>query len=171
MIPKTPVPQPGDFILTNIAGRGGRLITVGQFLNGTGFSKYEHAALCVGDGRVIEMAGYGIREDSLEKYQNIPHRYSTGLIDLTVKERKDIILASRQYLAQKIGYSWPDYGALALRRFHIPAPHLKAYVESTGHMICSQLVAACYRDGGHPLYDHWTGYVTPGDLDKLLDEA
>lgn len=171
MMPKQAVPQPGDFILTDISSGGGKLITIGQFLNGTGFSKYEHVALCVGDGRIIEMAGKGIREDSLEKYRNTAHRYSTGLIDLTDKERKEIVLASRRYLAEKIGYSWPLYGALALRRFHIPVPHLKAYIANTGHMICSQLIAACYRDGGHPLYDHWTGWVTPGDLNKLLDHA
>lgn len=171
MMPKMVAPQPADFILTNIAGRGGKLIAIMQFLNGTGFSKYEHAALCIGEGRVIEMTGGGIHEDSLEKYRNIPHRYSTGLISLTDQERSEIVLAGRRYLAAKIGYSWPDYGALVLRRFHIPAPHLKAYIESTGHMICSQLVAACYRDGGHPLYDHWTGYVTPGDLNQLLDTA
>jgi hypothetical protein len=170
-MPKALVPLPGDFILTNIAGRGGHAISILQFLNGTGFSKYEHVALCVGDGRIIEMLGNGIQEASLDKYRGVSHRWSTNLIPLTDQERNEIVLAGRRYLAQRIGYSWFDYAALVLRRFHIPAPHLKAYVESTGHMICSQFVAACYLDGGHPLYDHWTGYVTPGDLNQLLDAA
>lgn len=170
-MPTQLVPLPGDFVLAHIQDKAGYLITIAQILNGTGFSDYEHAALCIGDGRAIEMAGKGIQEVSLDKYRGVPHRWSTGLISLTEKERSEIVLAGRRYLAQKIGYSWLDYAALVLRRFHIPAPRLKNYVASTGHMICSQLVAACYLDGGHPLYDHWTGYVTPGDLNQLLDAA
>ncbi len=161
-------PQPADFILVHIPGDAGRLIQVLQALNGT-FTDYEHVALNIGQGAVIEMANGGIQLARLDKYDNVPHRWSTGLIPgLTDQERFDIVEAGQRYLAQHIGYSWEDYGALAARRLHIPAPGLRRYIESTGHMICSQLIAATYRDGGHPLYPYWTGYTTPGDLNQLL---
>ncbi len=163
-----PDPQPADFILVHMKGLGGRLIQALEFLDGTGFDDYEHVALYIGNGVVIQMLNRGISVGKVSDYDDVPHRWSSGRIDLNADERFNIVTAGRKYLSQNIGYSWADYGALVLRHFRIPAPHLRRYIESTGHMICSQLIAACYRDGGHPLYSYWTGYVTPGDLNQLL---
>lgn len=165
----TIVPQPADFVLVHIPGQGGTVIQVLQYLDGTGFSDYEHVALYAGGGTVIEMASHGIQSASLSKYDRVPHRWSSGIIPLTIDERAAIVQAANIYLSRNIGYSWEDYGALAARHLHIPVPGLREYIANTGHMICSQLIAACYSDGGHPLYDRWTGYTTPGDLNQLLD--
>lgn len=66
-------------------------------------------------------------------------------------------------------YSVADYFALAAHRLHIPAPHLKRYVRSSGHMICSQLADAAAAEGGWHLFEdgRWPGDVTPGDLYRL----
>jgi hypothetical protein len=66
-------------------------------------------------------------------------------------------------------YSALDYLALATHRLHIPASGLRAYIGSTGHMICSQLVDEAARRGGWHLFDdgRWPGYVTPGALTRL----
>jgi uncharacterized protein YycO len=161
-------PGLADFILVHIPGQGGKIIQMLQFLDGTGYSDYEHVALYIGGGVVIEMASGGIQADKVAKYDDRPHRWSTGKIPLSNQQRNGIVSAGQEYLAAGTGYSWEDYAALALRHFHIPAPGLQKYIASTGHMICSQLIAACYRDGGAPLYDRWTGYVTPGDLNVKL---
>jgi hypothetical protein len=68
-----------------------------------------------------------------------------------------------------VPYSFLDYGALALHRLHIPAPGLRAYIQDSGHAICSQLVDEGARRGGWQLFDdqRWEGYVTPGALRRL----
>jgi hypothetical protein len=66
-------------------------------------------------------------------------------------------------------YSELDYLAQAAHRLHIPSKHLKAYVESSGHLICSQLADRAASLGGWHLFDdgRWDGYVPPCDLYKL----
>jgi len=161
-------PKPGDFGLVHMGGDAGKLIRLGQWLNGSGFADYEHAFVYVGKdfaGRdlIVEAEPSGAHRTALH-YSDI--LWSSGIINPTTDQRTDIVHAALSYVG--VGYSWVDYFSLAARRLHIPAPHLKAYVASSGHMICSQLVARCYSDAGCPLYDRWTGYVTPGDLCQLL---
>lgn len=164
-------PKPGDYILVHIPGQGGTTINILQMLNGSGFGAFEHAALYVGNEQAIEMGSKaGIRTARVAGYLTKPHRWSSGLISLTDKQRTDIVAVARKYLELKVGYSWEDYAALALRRFRIPAPHLKKYIEDTNHMMCSQFVDRCYMEGGVHLFDdhRWPGYVTPGDLNVRL---
>jgi uncharacterized protein YycO len=160
-------PLPGDFELTHISGSVGIGIRIGQFLNGDGFKDFEHARLYLGDGKCIEAEPGGARVADVRLYDSVSHRWSTGIIQLTDAERAKIVAAGYSYVG--VPYSFADYFALAADRLHIPAPHLDTYVKSTGHMICSQLVARCYFDAGHPLFAGWTGDVTPGDLTNLLD--
>jgi hypothetical protein len=65
-----------------------------------------------------------------------------------------------------VGYSFLDYDAIAAHRLHLPVPGLRAYIGSTGHLICSQLCDQAYADVGAHLYadGRWPGYVTPLDL-------
>jgi cell wall-associated NlpC family hydrolase len=95
--------------------------------------------------------------------------WSTGKIPLTDGQRDRIVQAAIGYIGTP--YSFLDYLALALHHWHIPIPQLKAYVKSTGHMICSQYVDRCYQDAGIQLFKdppRWNGYVTPSDLAKLI---
>lgn len=157
--------KPGDFGLVHMGGDNGRLIRLGQWLNGSGFSDYEHAFIYIGNGEIVEAEPDGARR-TVCRYSGV--LWSSGIINPTDNQRAGIVKGASMYAQLHTPYSWADYASLALRRFHIPAPHLKAYVASSGHMICSQLVAKCYSGAGCPLYDRWTGYVTPGDLCQLL---
>ncbi|MFF0389284.1 hypothetical protein ACFYS8_11380 [Kitasatospora sp. NPDC004615] len=163
-------PRPGDFAVVRMDGRTGRLIRIGQFLNGDGFSDYEHAFVFVGDGHVVEAQPGGATLDPLGDYDGHPVLWSTGRIPLTDDQRTAITTAARSYLGTP--YSFTDYLALAAHRLHLPAgPPLRKYVASTKHMICSQLVDQCYQDAGVHLFDdhRWPGYVTPADLANLLN--
>ncbi|SRR5712691_9546643 len=162
-----PQPEIADFILVRMGRPAGGFVRLLQKLNGSGFADYEHVALYAGAG-LVEMSAGGIRLVNSDKYDNIKHRWSTGHIQLTGRQRYDIAASAVRYLTAGISYSWADYAALVLRRFHVPWPGLRAYIARTRSMICSQLLVRCYLDGGAPLYKRWTGYVTPGDLDKLL---
>lgn len=154
-----------------MGGDSGKLIRVGQWLNGSGFADYEHAFIYVGQAggltpisdAIIEAEPSGAHLTALH-YSGV--LWSSGIIHPTDAQRSAIVNAALSYVG--VGYSVADYFSLAARRLHIPAPHLKAFVASSGHMICSQLVARCYANAGCPLYDRWTGYTTPGDLAQLL---
>ncbi|MHB9862020.1 hypothetical protein [Streptomyces sp. YIM S03343] len=162
-------PQPGDIGLTSIASPVGRLIQIGQWLNGDGFGRYQHAFVVLPGDRLIEAMPGGADVAPLSKYDDRDTLYvsPTGLTDA---QRKAIADCALKYL--DVPYSFLDYAALAAHRFHIPVPGLRRYVQSTGHQICSQLCDRAYLDAGQHLFDdgRWEGYVTPMDLYHLLAE-
>jgi cell wall-associated NlpC family hydrolase len=157
-----------------MSGDAGKLIRLGQLLNGDGFGDYEHAFIYIGDygttgdlaAQIVEAEPGGARRTALN-YSSV--LWSSGKIPLTDAQRAAIVTAAKKYVGTP--YSAADYFALAAHRLHIPAPGLRAYVASSGHMICSQLVDACYADAGVHLFSdgRWPGYVTPGALADLLE--
>jgi hypothetical protein len=161
----TASPQPGWIGLTKIKGGVGLAIRIGQFLNGDGFSQYEHAFVYIGDGRIVEAEpgpagaalGYlGEYDPDKVAWLECPARFGPAVAD-----------AARQMIGTP--YSFLDYGALFLHRLHIPAPGLRDYIQASGHRICSQLADRAANLGGWHLFsdDRWEGYVTPGALSRL----
>jgi cell wall-associated NlpC family hydrolase len=163
-------PQAADFFLAPMVGRVGKLIGVGQMLNGEGFRKYQHAGIYLGSGMTLEAYPGGAIYGSIDRFAPESLVWSTGLVALSPRDRERIVSIARTYLGTP--YSFLDYGALAAKRFHIPAPHLKAFIESGGHMICSQLVDRVYEEADVHLFSdgRWPGYVTPASLGIMLDE-
>lgn len=164
-------PLPGDFGLVKMGGEAGRLIRIGQWLNGDGFADYEHAFIYAGDGQIVEAEPGGAKCVPLH-YDGV--LWSTGIprqLRPFGDQRAAIVKAARGYTGTP--YSFADYLALAAHRLHIPAPGLREYIASSGHMICSQLVDQCYQDAGVHLFDdgRWPGYVTPGSLYDVLKGA
>jgi uncharacterized protein YycO len=157
--------RPGDFGLVPMGGETGKVIRVLQYLDGTGFANYEHAFLYIGNGEIIEATPKGALRLPCHYGNNV--YWSSGIINPTPLERTDIVDAGISFVGTP--YSFVDYASLVAKRLHIPAIGLDDYIASTGHMICSQLVAASYDKGGYPLFATWTGNVTPGDLDNLLN--
>lgn len=153
-------PQPGDIGLTTITGPVGRLIKVGQWLNGDGFGPYQHAFIVLPGDRLIEAMPGGAIVDELSKYNDREVLYVSPA-DLTPAQRKAIGDCALKY--QDVPYSFLDYLALALRRFHIRLPGLRKFISTTGHMICSQLTDRAYLDAGQHIFGdgRWEGYVTP----------
>jgi hypothetical protein len=161
-------PQPGDIGLTVITGWG-RFIRLGQWLNGDGFADYEHAFV-VSEYRqglpktpwIVEAMPGGAQHvknwhpADRTVYLRCPERY-----------RAAVAASARGFVG--VPYSVADYFALAAHRLHIPAPHLKRFVRSSGHMICSQLADTAAAEGGWHLFEdgRWPGDVTPGDLYRL----
>lgn len=153
-------PQPGDIGLTGITGPVGRLIQIGQWLNGDGFGPYEHAFIVLPEGQLIEAQPGGAIVAPLSKYDDRKVLY-VAPADLTDAQRKAICDCALKY--RGVPYSFLDYLGLAAHRFHLPVPGLRRYIESTGHMICSQLADRAYLDAGRHLFadGRWPGYVTP----------
>lgn len=172
----TPIqPRAGDFGLVKINGEIGRLIRFGQFLDGVGFEDYEHAFVYIGNGQIVEAEPGGAHISPLSKFHGADVIWSTGHISLTDEQRAKICARALAFTTANGGkgvpYSALDYAALTAHRLHIWAPFLKSYIESGGHVICSQLVDICYQAGDVELFKdgRWPGFVTPGDLYGLLN--
>lgn len=158
-------PRPGDIGLTTISGWGGAAIRLGQWLNGDGFSSREHAYVVTavrsdGTARIVEAMPGGA--------QNVDNWHTDNRWLVCPDPYREAVAAVALRCVGR-PYAWTDYMALALHRFHIPTPHLKDYIQSSGHMICSQLADYAANQGGWHLFDdgRWEGDVTPGDLNKL----
>ena len=164
-------PGIGDFGLTQIAGAGGAVVRVGQWMLGDGFSEFEHAFVYVGNGSVIEAEPGGARIRSLAEYETFTVQWSSEKIQLTDAQRAAVVDSANGLLGTP--YSFLDYCALAAHRLGLkPLDALiKGRVESSRHLICSQLVDRIYADAGVHLFNdgRWPGYVTPGDLYGLLN--
>lgn len=148
--------------LVPIGGAGGRLIRIGQALNGDGFSDFEHAFVALPGNMAIEAEPGGARIVPLG-YQGI--HWCEGLYGLLDASAQALVPVKAQQL-EGIPYSWLDYGALFTRRLRIPVPGLREYIAASGHLICSQLCDELYlRLGAHIFQDgRWPGYCTPGSL-------
>lgn len=159
----TVVPQPGDIGCTQITGDVGRLIRLGQWLNGDGFANYEHVFLYLGDGQIIEAEPGGARIADLTEYDS----RTIAWVRCPEDRRQAVVEAARTL--EGTPYSAADYFALALHRFRIPAPGLRRYIESSNHLICSALADRAARIGGWNLFQdgRWEGYVTPAAIAHL----
>ncbi len=165
------ISKPGRIGLTHIHGQVGKLVEFGQWLNGDGFTAWEHAFLDLGDGTLIqaEPGKEGAQIRSLDIYPD-DEVYWCDNIYLTLTPEQGLRIAAYGRQMQGIGYSFLDYYALAAHRLHLPVPGLKRYISSSRHMICSQLCDYAYDLCGVKLFgNRWAGYVTPGDL-YVLDK-
>lgn len=160
--------KPGDFGLTRIKGWTGIWVSLGQWLNGDA-SKYTHSFIVIDNNYVLEaqpggavltpLADYLERTDVI--YSNLP---------LTQVQRDSIVHRALQL--EGTPYSFLDYLAIGLVRLGFKPYRVIDRVVSSGHMICSQLVAEVYTYAGVKLFDDGTEpwMVTPGDLANRLLE-
>lgn len=159
--------RPGDFGLVSMGGFG-KVIRVLQWMDGSGFANYEHAFVYVGgltSHNIVEADPSGAKQVEFH-YDPKTVVWSSNLV-LTDSERVKVCEIAESFVGTP--YSFLDYASLVAKRIHLPVIGLQHYIASTNHMICSQLVAACYQAAGIPLYKTWTGNVTPGDLYDLLE--
>lgn len=165
------VPEIGDFAVVKMRGSIGKLIKLGQWLNG-GFSEYQHAFVYVGDGLIVEADPGGARIVALSRYDRHDMLWSTGRFEMTGVQRTTIYKMAEGFAKPPaVPYSFLDYLAIAAHTLHLPGGSwLRRYVATSRHMICSQLVDACYDFAGVHLFqdDRWPGYVTPADLAHLI---
>jgi hypothetical protein len=164
---------PGDFAAVRLHGDTGKLIRLGEELNGDGFGDWEHAIFYAGEKNdlILEAEPGGARLVPFH-YEAADVLWSSDspALDLTEAQRAMARRVAGKYRGTP--YSFLDYAALAAHRLHIWAPGLKHFVGTSKHMICSQLADQCRLDMGSHLFSdgRWPGYVTPLDLANLINQ-
>lgn len=162
---KTSDPQCGDFFLVHISGFSGVCISAGQSLVGSG-SYFTHAGIVGPQNDAIAAYPGGARRTSLTEALGGRTRVAYSDFELSDAERSGIWQAALHY--EDVPYSYLDYVAIAGVRL-LGTSRLEAYVSTTGHMICSQLVEECYNSAGIELFpNRFPGDVAPGDLARLI---
>jgi hypothetical protein len=164
--------SPGRIGLTQIHGKVGLGIRVGQYLNGSGFEDFEHAFVDLGDGTIIEAEPGGARIRSIDEYVPSEVHWCDGIYaGVSPDVRLAIAEAARGFEGTR--YSFLDYDALVLHRLGLDATWLERYISDNGHMICSQLADSAYVKAGYRIFPltRWEGFVTPGDLYKADIES
>lgn len=165
-------PRIGDIGITRISGWGGAAIRVAQWADGCGFADYEHAFVVT---EVMADGTVWIVEAMPDGARHVPNWHKpeeTVYLRCPDQFRASVADAAISIALKHTPYSWLDYGAIALHRFHIPVPHLKSFIESSGSMICSQLCDRAANMGGWHLYNdgRWDGFVPPCELTALVRE-
>jgi hypothetical protein len=157
-------PQPGDIGVVRIKGDVGTLIRLGQWLNGDGWTDYEHAFVYVGKGQIVEAEPGGARITELTEYADRDIAWLR-----CPAEHRDAVAAAARSL-EGTPYSFADYFAIAAHRLHLPIPGLRHYVASSGHLICSALADRAAQLGDWNLFSdgRWNGFVDPADLWTLI---
>ena len=149
-------PQRGDYGVVRTNGVIGFLIQLGTV------TKYNHAFIYVGDGKIIEATPrYGVIASDVTKYKNIVWNRHEPKTDA---QRDALVKAASARLGHR--YSFLAIAAIALQIFHIARPKwMTDRLEKSGNDICSQLVAQDYRacgfnvEGTNPDF-----YTTPSNL-------
>lgn len=159
----TSSPPAGIIGLTSISGDVGKLIEVGQWLNGDGFKQWEHSFVTLPGGLILEAEPGGAQIVPLH-YTDVYWCYALNKLLPETVTFAQVTAMAQQF--KGIPYSFLDYFALAQHRLHIPGPGLEDYIKSTRHEICSQMADDFYSRLGAHIFtnDRWPGDVAPLDL-------
>ena len=151
-------PLAGDYIVFKSTGWAARAIQYGTR------SRWNHAAIALGDGFIVEAVPSGIRRTALADYDH--REYVVGRRHLTSWQRSKVCA----YATSRIGagYGWLDIAALALVALGIRPAWLDNFAANDDRLVCSQLVAYAYAAAGERLTDDDAWTVTPGDLADLI---
>lgn len=171
-------PALADLMFAHTDGTVGDIIRKGEFLIDwidrlhypRAAYRWNHVAIYVGNGMIVEAQPGGVRAVSLAVYDPQKISWSTGWFpDLTRDQRITIACEAKWYAKARVPYGFEDYAAIAAHTLHLPVPGLQEFIADEKSMICSQLGDRCYQLGGYHLFkdDRWPGYVTPMDLYAL----
>lgn len=173
-------PQPGDVGFSTIPGMPGKIPMWGQLLLQDA-CRFDHAfwvVNAVGDpdfplGRIVQAMPRGA------EYASLASRFGPGFayaaVPLSDEQRVMVPAVAEGFVSARggrgIGYGWLSYPAITAIHYHLPIPHLKAYIGNSKRLFCSQLCdEGLRRLGYHTFSDgRWYLDVTPGDLYYALD--
>lgn len=156
--------KPGTIVLSKIDGITGKLVWLGQAINGD-LSEWTHVGIVVPGRAVFEAqpGGAVIAPMAGRTWAEVD-------VKLTDAQRDRIVRECHRRVGT--GYNWTTYFYLAAYRLRLPGmtQMLRRRVANSDKLICSQAVDDIYRTCGITLFrDGRLPYdVTPGDFARLL---
>lgn len=157
------MPSVGDYFVVKTNGLAGLLIRIGTN------SKWNHAGIHIGDGKIIEARPTGVSISDLSKYDNHPIMWNSKTDTLlTEDQRMHIVNRAKGFVGEPYGV-WSIINLSLKILFLGWFPNLKR-AEKENSVICSQLVAWAYSVGGVKLSRKPHALVTPKDLAYRLTE-
>jgi hypothetical protein len=175
---------PGAFFVTQIGGRTGWWVALGQAIAGRP-SRWTHAGIIGYNGQTFEAAPGGVHYGTVDNLAHKPHMVSDAPVGDMVNPHLDEPTGYEKSLRRLVvkhaeellgtPYSFFDYVALA--GLHL-APRsrftkwARKRVQGSKHYICSALVDETYRRAGIHLFTdgRYPGDVMPADLDWWIDD-
>jgi uncharacterized protein YycO len=149
-------PRPGDYGVVHTSGFFGKLIRLGTM------SRWNHAFIYIGDGKIVEANPSGVAVSPLGKYPAYYVAWNQHE-ELSDDQRKRIV----EHALSMVGdsYGFVDIANLAFRILGLKViANTKVFCRASQRfgVICSELVAECYKCAK---IDFGVSYsVTPGDL-------
>ncbi|HEY6425332.1 MAG TPA: hypothetical protein VIY28_19240 [Pseudonocardiaceae bacterium] len=161
--------DPGDFILVRGHGFQGWLITSGQKMRIRGADRkyvdWAHAALIVDrDGTLIEAVGTGVREWSLDRYED--RQYQIFRINASDEDRAQAVAFARWVQERHAMYGPLTCVSIALSM--LTGSKLTFFID--GQFVCSGLVASALERTGS-IFNRSAANITAADLAKYFDPA
>lgn len=152
----TYTPAAGDYGVVHTNGFFGKLIRLGTL------SRWNHAFIYIGDGKIIEANPSGVAISPLNKYPAYYVAWNRHE-ELTVEQRQIIVEHAKTMVG--VSYGFVDIANLAFRILGLKVIANTAIFERISQrygVICSELVAECYKEAGIDFGSPIS--VTPGDL-------
>lgn len=159
--------QPGDFAVVHVVGPLGNYLSYFEWLMGDTHLSYDHVLLYIGDGKCIEAMPWGVAVDSMDHPMHLLYTnylWSSDYLFPTQKERTAIVSAAAGYVGTV--YNYLEWVAAAAYTMNIwPWKQMLPTIMDSHLLMCSQLVAQSWQDGGYPLCGgRYAAYISPADL-------
>lgn len=127
-------------------------------------SKWNHAALSLGDGKVVEATSDGVKVSPLPDPNRLPDE-TTLTIPVAYDDDEDREDAMA-YAAGRVGTEYGELNAFVCGLRNVLPGRLQVKWGDT--VICSELVAEALVRAGHPGIDKDPALYSPGDLADLF---
>ena len=151
-------PIAGDYGVVKTGGIFGKIIRIGTM------SRWNHALIYIGDGKIVEANPRGVAISTVDKYTKIAWNMHEELSD---DHRQTIVDHAKSTVGRP--YNFGIIAMLALRALGLkvfPLCFIHYLADHQGY-ICSELVAECYAMAKHPVALN-QDLSNPGDLAERL---
>jgi len=151
-------PRIGDYGVVRTGGFFGKLIRLGTI------SRWNHAFIYVGNGKIVEANPTGVALSNLNDYPLVAWNQHE---ELFAEQRNAIVYHANLAIGRPYNFGiiiMLAFRALGVKIF--PKKFLHYLANHAGY-ICSELVAECYQKAGFPVCSN-PDVCNPGDLAERL---
>lgn len=136
-------PRPGDFFVVSYHKPDlfSKVITL------LTRSRWTHAGICLGGGRIGEATPAGFVEAPADKYQGIAD-IAWSSEDLSDQQRDAICGRAMMAIDMRLPYGWGDVVAIGLAALGVRIPPVMNRLRNRGTLFCSQAVAVAWLGAG-----------------------